>query len=305
MKQFFFLFILLSAFSSFAQNQLYRDSIYNYKKVVKETYDFITVNDEKLEFDFYKAKEASGLMPLIIYVHGGGFVSGQRDTKGIIQFAKRMASRGYAVASVSYRLTMKDVGFGCETAIEEKKRAINDASGDVLMAVKKILGETSIFQIDKEKIVLLGSSAGAETVLNLAYMTDYSKEIEGIKFAGVISMAGALIDLNSINFENAIPTQMFHGTGDPLVPYGIAAHHFCPNNDPGYLMLYGSSSIAERLKGMGKSYYLYSVTGGGHEWAGKPIYSCFTDIVDFLYNDVMSPSIKRQTERTIVIPYNE
>ncbi len=305
MRQFFILFILLDVSSAFAQNQLYRDSIYNYKKVVMQTHEFAAIDDEKLEFDYYRAVEAKGDLPLVICVHGGGFVTGERDSKGLIYFSKRLAARGYAVASVSYRLTMKDVGFGCDIKAEDKKKAIEDASSDVMRAVEHILYHDSTFEIDKRKVILLGSSAGAETVLNLAYMTDYSNVLKDFQFAGIVSMAGALIDINAINAENKIPTQLFHGTGDPTVPYNVAPHHYCPGNDPGYLMLYGGSAIAERLKGLGEAYYLYSITGGSHDWAGKPFNFCFNEIIDFLYNDILYPGVKRQTERTIVLSYNE
>lgn len=279
--------------------QLYKDSLYSYKKVTSETHEFTTINDEKLAFDYYRSAESKGQLPLVICVHGGGFVSGERDSKGLVYFAKRLAARGYAVASVSYRLTMKEVGFGCDITAEEKKKAIDGASSDILRSLEHILSKDSIFKVDRNKVVLLGSSAGAETVLNLAFMTDYSAALKDFKFAGLVSMAGAIMDITAINEQSKIPVQLFHGTGDPTVPYSAASHHYCLGNDPGYLMLYGGSAIAERLRGLGEAYYFYSVTGGAHEWAGKPFNLCFNEIVDFLFNDVVSPTMKRQTERTI------
>ena len=298
MRYLFAFALLLLSLSTFAQKQ-YKDSLYNYKKIEKTTFSFQTVNQEELAFDYYRSPDAKGQLPLVVYVHGGGFSMGERDNKGIQFFAKRLASRGYAVASVSYRLTMKDRGFGCDISANDKVKAINDASDDILAAVKTILNDQKVFDIDPKKVVLMGSSAGAETVLNMAFLQAYQDSLPEFKYAGVISMAGAMIDVSAINVDNAIPTQLFHGTGDGIVPYGVAAHHFCSGKDPGYLMLYGSGSIAERLKGIGVSYYLYSVLGGAHEWAGKPTQSCFEEIIDFLYNDVVLPQMTRQTERTI------
>jgi len=290
--------LLLLPFLASTQ-ELYKDSIYKYKKIEKTSHTYKTVNQEVLGFDFYRSPEATGKLPLLIYVHGGGFSMGERDNQGIVYFSKRLAARGYAVASVSYRLTMKDRGFGCDVTAAEKKKAISDASIDVLSALKQILSASDTFEIDQKKVVLMGSSAGAETVLHLAYNTAYKDSLPDFSLAGVISMAGALIDINTIDKDNVVPTQLFHGTGDGTVPYGVAAHHFCGGNDPGFLMLYGSGPISERLKGIGASYYLYSALGGAHEWAGRPTQHCINEIVDFLYYDVVSPSTIRQTERII------
>lgn len=295
-----FLAILISGlFLSTAYGQvMFLDSLY--KKVVVTTHKFTTVNNEELGLDFYRAEGNSGSLPLLIYVHGGGFSSGQRDSKGIAYFAKRMAQRGYAVASVSYRLTMKDIGFECDVSAAQKRQAFDDASHDVMRAVEHILkNNATTFKIKDQKVVLIGSSAGAEAVLNLAYVYDYGEVLRGFRFAGVVSMAGALTDLEVISPINAIPTQLFHGTGDALIPYSIGPHHYCQAADSGFLMLHGSGSIAERLKGTGTSYYLYTINGGSHAWAATPMNKCLDDILDFLYYDVLNSKGLRQTERTV------
>lgn len=296
MKSILFALTLMSIFAAQGQ-KMYIDSIY--KKISQTTHTFSTLNDEQLEFDFYRAEDARGNLPLVVYVHGGGFSTGERNSKGIIYFAKRLAQRGYAVAAVSYRLTMKDVGFDCDVTAEQKKAAFDNASHDVMMAVKHILNYNAKFQINEQKVILVGSSAGAEAVLNLAYSYDYGSVRTGFRFAGVISMAGAVANLEDISVASAIPTQLFHGTGDALIPYSTGPHHYCDSKESGFLMLYGSAPIAQRLKGLGVPYYLYTITGGSHSWAGTPLNKCFTEILDFLYNDVLNPKIIRQTERVV------
>ena len=231
-------------------------------------------------------------------MHGGGFSGGQRDDDNSVQFANRIAERGYAVASISYRLIMKKLGFGCDTKTEKKIEAFDTASEDLSLAVRHIIDNDSIFNINPEKVIISGTSAGGEAALNLAYVYDDKILPENFKFAGVISMAGAVTTLKHIDEDKAIPTQLFHGTNDNLVPYHIAAHHYCSPETDGYLILYGSRAIADRLKGIGKSYYIFSVNGGTHSWSGIPMHRCVSEVVDFLYNDVMK-GVKRQTERTI------
>ena len=195
---------------------------------------------------------------------------------------------------------MKGIGFGCDVPAQTKIETIDAASYDVSRAIEVILNAPEKFNVDRDKIILAGSSAGAEVVLNMAYVYDNPVLPAELKFAGVIGMAGAITTLDNIDADKAIPTQLFHGTGDQLVPYDIAPHHYCGGGAQGYLVLYGSGAIAERLKGLGKSYYLFAEQGGSHVWAGRPMTKCFDEIVDFLFYDVMRPGKTRQTERILV-----
>lgn len=292
------LFVALLFFTvQFSIGQVeFLDSLYSVKKTT-HTYHILNKKDS-LQLDFYQPKSIDKKRPLLLYVHGGGFSGGQRDDSNTVQFANKMAQRGYAVASISYQLIMKKLGFGCTTETTEKINAFNTAANDISLAVKHIIDNDSIYNIDATKIIISGTSAGAEAVLHLAYVYEDNILPENFKFAGVIGLAGAIITLDTIDAKKAIPTQLFHGTNDNLVPYHIAAHHYCTPDAKGYMMLYGSRAIADRLKGLGKSYYLFSVNGGTHSWSGIPMNRCITEVVDFLYNDVLNTA-KRQTERTI------
>lgn len=143
--------------------------------------------------------------------------------------------------------------------------------------------------IDPQKIILAGSSAGAETVLNTAYQPPYCYGLDSgpVAYAGVISMSGAIPDTAKIYKESAVPSLLFHGTCDNLVPYGTAPHHFCKESDSGYLILHGSYTIAERLKQLGTPYWLYTYCNAGHEIAGKPMTANLNDIIDFCYSFVI------------------
>lgn len=294
--KYLFLFVFIFCFNLSFSQVLYLDKTFT---VSKKTYTYNTIDArKKLKFDFYKPKEAVDELPLLIYVHGGGFSGGKRNSKNAVRFAKQMAERGYAVASISYRLTMQKVGFGCTTNSSDKINAFNAASEDISLAVKYILNNKEKYNINASKIILIGTSAGAEAILNLAYVYDNRILPTNFKFAGLVSMAGALTSLDNITPQNAIPTQLFHGTYDKLVPYNIASHHYCSKKSDGFLLLYGSKAIASKLKNLGKSYYLYSVTKGDHSWSIRPMVYSKTEILDFLYYDVLKES-KRQIETTI------
>jgi predicted peptidase len=287
------LFFILTA--SYSQT-LYFDKV---SKVSKRTYRYKKTDaNKKLKLDFYRPKRVKGVLPLLIYVHGGGFSGGKRNDDNAVHFVKNMASRGYAVASISYRLTMKELGFGCETKAKDKIKAFNNVSKDISSAVNYLIKKKKKLQINMNKIVLIGSSAGAEAVLNLVYVQKSTILPQDFKFAGVISMAGAITSLNDVTKKNAIPTQLFHGTADELVPYNTAPHHYCKKADVGYLLLHGSKAIAHKLKKIAQPFYLYTIEEGDHSWSGRPMFQCIPEIIDFLYFDVLLKK-GRQTELTI------
>ncbi|MCG1035533.1 carboxylesterase family protein [Polaribacter sargassicola] len=268
-------------------------------KFSERTYTYQRIKKEKnLKLDFYKPKKIKGKVPLLIYVHGGGFSGGSRSDKISKDFAIEMAAHGYAVASISYRLTMKGIGFGCTTNAALKIQAFNDVSKDISYAVQYFLKRNRKFKIDTDKIILVGSSAGAEAVLNLAYVYENKILDANFKFAGIIAMAGATISVDKINEKTAIPTQLFHGIKDNLVPYNVASHHYCKKDATGYLPLFGSKAIADKLKSLNKPFYLYSIKEGDHSWNARPIYQCKNEIIDFLYYDVLHPK-NRQIETEI------
>ena len=296
MKHILILFILLLNLQfSLAQTE-YIDSLYTVEKTTHTYHKFD--RKDSLQLDFYKPQGVEKQLPLLVYVHGGGFSSGVRNDKNTKKFANAMAEKGYAVASISYRLIMKRKGFDCNTKTEDKIKAFDTAAEDVSYAIKHIIKNMSTFNIDKDKIVISGTSAGAEAVLHLTYVYNNKILPKRFKLAGVIGMAGAIITLDQINMDKAIPTQLFHGTNDNLVPYHIAAHHYCSPDAKGYMILNGSRAIADRLKGLGKSYYLFSINSGTHSWSGIPMRRCITEVTDFLFNDVLNMA-NRQTERTI------
>jgi para-nitrobenzyl esterase len=287
------LFLILTA--SYSQT-LYLEEV---SKVSKRTYRYKkTGTNKKLKLDFYRSKRVKGVLPLLIYVYGGGFSGGKRNDDNTVDFAKNMASRGYAVASISYRLTMKELGFGCETKAQDKVNAFNTVSKDISSAVNYLIKKKKKLKINIGKIVLIGSSAGAETVLNLVYVQKNTMLPKDFKFAGIISMAGAITSLDYVTKESAIPTQLFQGIADELVPYNTAPHHYCKKTDIGYLLLHGSKVIANKLKKIAQPFYLYTIEKGDHSWSERPMFQGIPETIDFLYFDVLQKK-GRQIELTI------
>jgi len=251
------------------------------------TLTYFTNDSISLELDLFLPEQLNDdPLPLLIYVHGGGFSNG--DRRGGHKLAKYLNGRNYACASISYTLYMKGKGFGCETALPEKVKAIQIAGSQLWHATAKLIELSEEYNLDTAKIFIAGSSAGAEAVLNAAYWDREQMQIfdpalsSSFRYAGVISGAGAIMDLGLITEENMIPTMVFHGDADPLVPYGVAAHHYCPPNSPGWLMLFGSHAIAEHLQELGGTCQLTTFREGGHSFAGAYIYQDQKPVADFM-----------------------
>ncbi|WP_416445215.1 alpha/beta hydrolase [Leeuwenhoekiella sp. A16] len=277
-----FFFISLSVFSQ----ELYKGQVYD--EITKSVHTY----SDTLKLDFYTAKEAveNTDRPLLILVHGGGFTGGKRDNPLESEFCKTMATKGYAVASISYSLTRKGTatGFGCNCPADEKISTFKETTSDILKAIDylKIAGD---FNFAHDKIVLVGSSAGAEGVLNTAYLANYPgfKDLPTMSIAAVVSFSGAVMDARYITPQNAVPAFLVHGEKDKLVPYATAAHHYCDPTDSGYLFLDGSSTIIKKLKDLNASYYFLSDPEGTHDWAGLGFR--YTDaIAGFIFDVVVN-----------------
>jgi acetyl esterase/lipase len=268
-----------------------------------ETHTYISKEGQNLDLDvYYPAEDSETERPVILYVHGGGFQGGERNSDGNAEFCTRFAELGYVAASISYRLTRKgkEGGFGCQCPANEKLNTFYAAVEDLQDATYYLIENRKLFGIDPQKIILAGSSAGAETVLNAAYEPPYCYGLDSgpVDFAGVISLAGAIPDTSKIYAESAVPSLLFHGTDDNLVPYATAPHHFCEENEPGYLVLHGSSTIAQKLDQLEVPYWLHTSCGAAHEIANTPKTSYFNVMADFCYHFVLNKTA--ESRHTIV-----
>ncbi|MEQ8471844.1 MAG: alpha/beta hydrolase [Marinoscillum sp.] len=253
------------------------------------------IYEDTLGLDLFLPAGTKDKLPLVIYVHGGGFSGGMRDSPPHLEFCERYAKRGWASATISYHLTMKGKSFSCDQAVQNKINTLYIAAQNIHQAVAYLIKNEPV--IDPEKIVLAGSSAGAEAVLQAVFWKKTQQGIlpDNFQYAGLVSMAGALLDEQWVTVATATPSLLFHGTCDPLVPYANASHHYCEADQTGFMMLYGGYSLARRLESLNQQYYLITDCGGGHEWASKPINKEYIKYVDdFLENDVLK-GIKRQS----------
>lgn len=301
MKKYVVLALLIIITISYSAAQRYQNQIFNEVDVKTETY--LQTKDEALKLDIYQpANDNAADRPLLLFVHGGGFAGGARNEPEIAEFCRNMARRGIVAVSMSYTLTMKGKSFGCDQSAENKLATFKQTASEINEAANFLLGKKSELKINPELVIVAGSSAGAEAVLHAAFLPETQKSLPaGFQYAGLISMAGAIIDLNLITKETAMPMQLFHGTCDDLVPYGSAPHHYCEQKDAGYLMLHGAGSITKHLETLNKGFYLVTGCNDNHSWAGKPFKYYQDEVASFINNDVIQHKFRQIHE---VIPTN-
>ncbi len=130
-------------------------------------------NDLDLDMDLYQPISSDtvlGPRPLLLLIHGGAFYNGDKKDKGYPELGNYFAERGYVVASVNYRL-------GFWPLSQSVDRAGYRAVQDVNAAVRYLLKNKEQYNIDPDNIFVAGSSAGAITALNVAFMNnDYIPE---------------------------------------------------------------------------------------------------------------------------------
>lgn len=275
--------------------------------ILAQDYKTITYyKDDTLELNldvFIPETPATGSAPLFIYVHGGGFAGGDRTSGHKV--CRYLAKNGIVTATISYTLYMKGKNFSCGGVLSEKVKAMQFGANHLWLATNFFIQNKDIYNIDTSKIFIGGSSAGAETVLHATYwdynlMNWYKTKVlpKDFKYKGLVAGAGAIMDLNLITEKNQIPMLMFHGNSDVLVPYGTAAHHYCPTNASGWLMFFGSYSIFNHVITLNGNAHLFTYCGGGHEYSGELFNNDPQMIIDFI-EDVLTG--KRFQTHTIIL----
>ncbi|MBQ7654493.1 MAG: alpha/beta hydrolase [Clostridia bacterium] len=123
-------------------------------------------------YNLYIPKDAKGTVGLILYIHGGFWMMG--DKGDFDAQAREAAGRGYVGATVNYRYA------SLETHLD-------DIMSDLVSAVSSIKNVAASRGVNVEKMIVCGFSAGS----HLAMMYGYTKVgVSAIKPVAVWDMSG-------------------------------------------------------------------------------------------------------------------
>ena len=216
----------------------------------------LSPRDIDLKMDIYVPQDdTSKLRPLIMFIHGGAFFNGDKASEAYTKWSTHFAKMGFVVASINYRMGFLPSADQIDCA---GYRAVQDANA----AMRYLVHNAAKYRINTEWIFAGGTSAGAITALNLAFMRNKNRpestrgslfksdlgDIESVspqykeKFTikAVANMWGAVHDINMIsNAKTSIIS--FHGDADNIVPYGYD-HPFNDVLDPVKIALRNDNS---------------------------------------------------------------
>ena len=206
--------------------------------------------------------------PTVIFMFGGGFISGTRDDESYHKWFRQLTENGYRVVSIDYRLGLKGSTKVGVAQVNVLDKAIHMAVEDLFSATEFIIDNAKELGIDPYNMVISGSSAGAITVMQaeyeLANRTRWATALpQGFNYAGVMSFSGAILSREGkVDYKSSpCPTLMLHGTADELVPYKqIAVFN---------LGFFGGGKLVERFKKYDLNYNMYHFIDYGHEIAGS------------------------------------
>lgn len=231
--------------------------------------------DLYVPYDLYSTNDPNQKRPLLVIVHGGGFLGGNADF--FSPLALLYAEIGYVVASINYRLGVAtgvnslDQFCGHE---EEVFAAMYRGAQDTRTALQFLYDHADAYHIDREHIFALGHSAGAINVLNAAHLDadelpyNFESTLGPLPphppVRAYIPWAGALTTLDMIDGDEDTPMFFIHGTCDNLVPYN-EGNLICPDLPFGF----GARAIAGRKKELCQNYHLLGIDKGDHGMGGS------------------------------------
>lgn len=232
-----------------------------------------------LTLDLYVQERRSKALPVILFVHGGGWWSGHSRHAGAFadwpRLLSSVAAHGYVVASVNYRLSAEATFPG--------------AQFDVKSAIAWLRRNADRYSIDTARVGLWGTSAGSQ----LAALAGTSCEVESLALPvnqdrqntcvqAVVSWYG-VHDFESLVLHAPLapPVAQYlgcrEGCDEQVVRLASPVSHV-DSTDPPFLLIHGaldevvpvaqSTKFHARLQSAGVESRLHVIQDVGHSFIG-------------------------------------
>jgi acetyl esterase/lipase len=283
MLRFLLALVFFSGLSLQAQKDRFLKEIFDSVRVVTVTYSDV-YQDAAHKADIYApAKDTAGKRPLLIYVHGGSFIAGDKGSADCVDFCARFAKMGYTAVSVNYRLgTLMQFMQSKDYQMQTVMRSLADIKAAIRFFVADAKGN-NIYRTDPARIFLGGYSAGAVAALHTAYIDSLSEltaseqqllkssigTLDGdagnaghsFNIKALFSLAGALHKPEWVS-PGEEPVWLAHSRDDGTVSYNCAPGLGLPN----VLELCGTGKLMPALRSKNVLYDSMILEKEGHGW---------------------------------------
>lgn len=196
--------------------------------------EYKNIDGKSLQLDIYRPKNIEKPLPLLVFIHGGGWRGGERGD--YLPYLIPFALEGYVTATVSYRL----IADGPYPACAE----------DITDALGWFYRNGTNYGYNHDRIALIGGSAGAHLAMLAAYgwgnlhrYNDSSVIAEENHVKVVVEIYGP-VDLTTPYARNHILVTDFLATsytGNPGRFSDASPINYIDKDDPPTLILHGTS----------------------------------------------------------------
>lgn len=231
------------------------------------------VGEVALKLDLYFPRPAPGTnFPVVMYVHGGGWVMGDKSMVKDMPGFEELLRRGYVVAAINYRLGSQ---YKFPAMIEDAK-----------CGVRFLRAHARVFGLDPDRLGVIGDSAGGQLV-SLLGLTGSSAGFDGTggwshcsaRVQAVVDLYGPT-DFTAASASSSMMSRRIlkaaFGTNAkdaPILKQASPINHVSTNAPP-FLIVHGdhdkmvqpkqSEELNAKLKACGASSTLLMVTNYSH-----------------------------------------
>lgn len=216
----------------------------------------------------------------VVFIHGGGWVEGDKSDMTPFVDTLRKLMPGYAVVNVNYRL-----------AYNNTVNLFPTQENDVKSAIENYLSHAEEYQVSDD-LVLLGASAGGHLAMLHAYKNDPAGHVRAVvDFFGPFDLAalwdngiiqqlilygatGAFPADNPALYASSSPSEFVTGSAPPTIALQGGADPLVPPSQ--------TSRLIAALDDAGVVSQLVYYQGEGHGWTGANMVDSFRKIVTFI-----------------------
>jgi acetyl esterase/lipase len=233
---------------------------------IKKDIIYKSVNGWDGKMDVYYPSVSSKIKPLVIYIHGGGWLHGRKEDE--YPKIEVLVQQGYVVANVEYRLAQ----------VAPAPAAVED----VRCAFCYLLKNAQKFKIDVRNVFMMGASAGGHLALMAGLLGnnnifDAGCSMPEFRIAGIIDKYGPADLLHwgpIMKLNKPSSTWIANRTTDTLYINSVSPINYVNVESPAVLIIHGdndhtvpitqSEMLFKKLKDCHVDAEFFIVKGGKH-----------------------------------------